>query len=687
MTTTVWGTLVSGDSPSGLGTDTVTNAGFSATVRTNTSKSVTAWQFEVHVLSIDDNFCEIGCRDQAGRLSYYQATGRLYRVGSNFEIATGPALQAGDILTLVFDNNSVNVDYYHTRAGSTVLVGSASNGGFPDPVFGHLVVFGASSMQGVWTGLSHPQGGVATWDEAASVAQEYLRALHLNLEDSYTRQIWLPLPDVSLREITMAFSQEVLLGLDWRDADVFHRQIWMPLPQTALRQVSLSFSEPQEIPQALALDLHASNTEFQELLRQIWMPFPQTDLRTLDLTAAATQEITRPLVLEFSEFQEVTRGLDLSASTAERTEVLRGLVLATQSRAGQSVTGALRLLLRGRPVEILTGEIWADEGSPYWQSTVTLARTEDYALFPRGTAYDLEIYGTAYRQMVDNRSLSRGFSGDQPGDNAQISGLSPVALQGSGWAQGITRTWDAPVLASIVATEMLGAVTWDAVDWLIPAYRLAVQGQTPLEVVTTLAAAVGATLESAPDGSLTVRPLFLVRAPDLARTTPAATLTDDDIYTVTESPEAVQVVNRVRVTDGTAEASGYQDRLEFKADDADPQAGVIRAYPLPWRPGVTVRSTRSRVRLYLQGEATREIDEVLEVRDGVASSWYPPLTLLEAEYLDTDLGAVTVAGSEIRTGVQGWTLLRVRYTVRAIEYRAVALDPDLQALVVMEGEG
>lgn len=679
---TVWGTLISGDSPTGLGTATVTGigSGLGSTVETDSSKAAAVpWQYEV-VVDTASTAIQIGIRDSFGRLCYLAGNGDLLNENGTFAAST-TALVDGDIITLVFDAVDDNVDFYKNGT----LIGAADNGGYGDPVSGHATIGANDQLTGVWSTLTHGVGGVGEWDAAApDPATEVRRTLVMVSSQEVSRILWMPMRTRVSRTIVMAAAQEIRRTLKWHDVTVVRRTIVAPIRQGITRTIVATMATgPDSIRRTLYAAMSATDTV--TVRRALVVGSYLQIRRTLHADMAIPAEVRRTLVAAMSAGATTARRtIRVEGIATDAVTVRRTLVLAVQSRGGITVTGALRLIVRGRPVEILSGEIWADEGSPYWQSSITLLRPEDYGRLTVGTAYELDLYGTRYAQIVDTRSLSRGFSGDRPGDSATIGGLSPLALQGGRWGQAITRTWDAPVLASVVADDLLGSVAWGAVDWLIPAYRLAAQGQTPLEIVSTLAAAAGAALESAPDGSLSVRALYPVRAVDMAQATPDATLGDDEIYSVSESPEAVQVVNQVRVTDGTAEADGYQDRIEFESDEDDPQSGTIRAYPLPWREGITLRSTRSRVRLYRQGEATREVDETVEVRDGVASIQYPPLTLVSAEYLDTDLGALVVAGSEVRTAAHGWGLLRLVYSVRAIEYRAVSLDPDLSALVVME---
>ena len=679
---TVW-VQYAGDPLTGDGTDTITSTGFSGAAETDTSKLGVPWQFEIHITTIGSSW-RLGTRDSVAALSYYRDPGELID-GNGSTVTTGPALTNGDILTVSYDGNgSDNVEY---RINGT-LIGTATNGGFGDPVRGYAVLsVSGQTVQGVWSGLTHPVAGVAEWDGAGPAAILLgERTLPLNMAIVGERTLDLRMAVTGVRTLPLVGGQEGERTIIWFNAATGERLLPVPMSQDGLRTIDLRTPVAAPIGER-TLDL--AMVGYSTLFGARTLPLSMASVgdRVVDLrtTIPTMGERTLPLAASSALFGE--RTIDLAAVGYSTLFGERRLPLVMQSTERRSTTGALRLWVRGRPIPILDGEIWADEGSPYWQSIINLARPEDYALLPSGAAYDLELYGTRYAQIVDTRSLSRGFSGEQPGDSATIGGLSPVALQAGQWADGITRTWDTAIRASAVAAEMLGSVDWDAVDWVIPAYRLAAQGQTPVEVVSTLATAVGAALASAPDGALSVRPIYPVRAPSLPGATPGTVLGDDDIYAVSESPESVTVVNQIRITDGTAEADGYQDRLEFEADEDNPLAGTVRAYPLPWRDGISVRSTRSTVRLYRIGEAAREVEEIVTVQDGVAGLRYPPLTLVGAEYLDTDLGGIVVAGSELRTSVQGWGLVRVVYTVRAIEYRAASLEPGISALVLMEGNG
>src|SRR6185503_9519795 len=99
------------------------------------------------------------------------------------------------------------------------------------------------------------------------------------------------------------------------------------------------------------------------------------------------------------------------------------------------------------------------------------------------------------------------------------------------------KTWADPILVSALLEELFGAgeVELRVLDWTIPAGRLAVNGQTPIEIASTVAKATGAVIESEPDGSLYIRYAWPVSVPDLDTATPDHLYDDSrDLFSLEE---------------------------------------------------------------------------------------------------------------------------------------------------------
>lgn len=350
----------------------------------------------------------------------------------------------------------------------------------------------------------------------------------------------------------------------------------------------------------------------------------------------------------------------------------------------QGLTGDVRLIVQGQTVPVAEASVTLEDGALAWQAEITLMRAEDYARFPRDQAFTLEIYGTDYALLADTRGLSRSRDiQGRPQDTARVSGLSPGVRFDAPRAQTVSRVFETPRNARSIVEELLGAVTWELVDWTLPAFRFALERQTPMAAARQLVEAAGGTITSEPDGSLLVRHRFPVSVPAYATTAPDIELTAEAIYDVAETVHTERIINRVAIREGDEEA-GRRDRLEFEIDEIDDRRGIARLYPDPWRPA-TLETTRTGVSLTPLGTVQRSEIEVVEFREGRASVGYPVLQLVTVRWLDVSLGGLLAQGQELTASEAGYSLAEITYTTRSINYAvsAPSLGAPLTAQLLM----
>jgi hypothetical protein len=226
-------------------------------------------------------------------------------------------------------------------------------------------------------------------------------------------------------------------------------------------------------------------------------------------------------------------------------------------------------------------------------------------------------------------------------------------------------------------------VTWQLVDWWIPAYRLAAEKAAPLDVAQQVVSAVGGLIESQPDGSVVCRPRWPVSIPEIESATVDLELSEKYIYAITESPTQDDLVNRVVIIDQDA---AYQDRLEYIPNklgtEDDPYNGILYGYISPWREGLRIVTTRpSKITLGTLGEGTRAIGdsnedfpaETLTFTNRESSTQYPIMDLTSIEWLDENLGSVTFTpySTTLTSGsvgaYEGHSLAKVQYTTRFLQ--------------------
>src|SRR5574343_387769 len=340
--------------------------------------------------------------------------------------------------------------------------------------------------------------------------------------------------------------------------------------------------------------------------------------------------------------------------------------------------------------DFLALTITADEDSPYWQCEVSLKDAQTYILFQRDTPFIINLLGTEFNFIVDSRTLQRTI--DDAGNYQEvctISGLSPLVRYASPRATKITKTWETPTLASTIVTELIGSVTWNLVDWLIPAYRLAADHAAPLDVARQIVEAVGGLIESQPSGSVVCRHRWPTSIAELGTAAVDHTFDERFIFSASEEPTQDELIDKVRIYDTEA---GFQDRLEYVPNKIgtanDPRHGVLYAFPSPWREGLRMVTTRpSTIYVGTMTEGTRAIvagsetypPERLTFTERTASTQYPIMSLTTLDWLDEDLGAAlfTPYATTLEAGAgsySGYSLAEVQYVTRYLAVPVTCLE-------------
>jgi hypothetical protein len=347
-------------------------------------------------------------------------------------------------------------------------------------------------------------------------------------------------------------------------------------------------------------------------------------------------------------------------------------------------------------IQLLSASVTADEDSPYYQCEVELRDAKDYSTFVRDQAFILHLFDDEYHFVVDSKGLSRSI--DDEGnyqESVTLSGLSPLCLKAAPRSTPITKVWVTPIMASDVVEELIGLVTWNLVDWMIPGYRLSADNADPFEIAQNIVNAAGGLLESQPNGSVVVRHRWPTSIAALDTGIPSTILSETMIYSAQEQPTQDVLMNRIRITDSNA---GYQDRLEYEPNQVygedDPWSGMLYAYLSPWRDGLRIVTTRgSKIQLGTQSESTKRIfdaddeqtAEVLTFEGGQSSTRYPIMTLDSLEWWDENLGGLTfvpyatTVEASAEGAYSGYSLAQIEYTTRRLQV-PVRCTPDAEAI-------
>lgn len=142
-------------------------------------------------------------------------------------------------------------------------------------------------------------------------------------------------------------------------------------------------------------------------------------------------------------------------------------------------------------------------------------------------------------------------------------------------------------------------------------------------------------------------------------------MTDRDLLAHDESADAPEIANRLTVLSGT-DTSTEQVQLDAEIDSADPQHGVVRAYPAPWRTLTLAHTGDAQTLIGARREETTQHEQLLAIAGGEASTQYPVHEVLTAQWRYQDLGAPDIDGTAVRTtgGEPDYGQLLLTYTAR-----------------------
>lgn len=323
-------------------------------------------------------------------------------------------------------------------------------------------------------------------------------------------------------------------------------------------------------------------------------------------------------------------------------------------------------------IQIQSARISFDEGDYFWVADFELTNHLDGAYFFVGRKFTFDMYEESFSLFVEQRNISKSVNSDGSVEiTVTIKCVSPAVQLTAPYANPITKTWDTTTARAIVE-EVLGdfsaTLDWQILDWAIPSNTFSVSEQSPLDIAKTVVNAVGATIESKPSGGLLVRSLHPTPVQQYGPLTAAHLISDAvDVFQSTEGFVASRISNKLRISNVDEEAS-QSDRMEFEAGE-DGQ-GILHVYPSPWRENFTVRSTRVGFTTGPQVYAEREEEAQVEIVVGKASVSFPILSLVSVEYLSDDLGGMsfTLGNSQLTTTIAGYSLAKVRYKVRTMDY-------------------
>lgn len=290
-------------------------------------------------------------------------------------------------------------------------------------------------------------------------------------------------------------------------------------------------------------------------------------------------------------------------------------------------------------------------------ATIELADHAGYLSCKPGAAISITLAGQTFSLRVEGRSRNREHGSAE----YTVAALSPAAWLDAPYVE--TATGEYSGLASTIATTLAAplACGWQTVDWLLPAATLLAGEETPLAILRRLAAAVGAVIQSHPDGSMVALPSYPVRLPDWPAAAIDATLSDDGVFTAREEYDHRPGYNRYLISDELTSA----DSVRLESEDIDQQRKVVRGYRTPWG-DISLRHTGgSWVGVNAQGAEEREVEEVVEFVAGEGRVKFPIYDRISMEWRQTALGTITHSEDGLlRADTDGESLLAITYLTR-----------------------
>jgi len=387
------------------------------------------------------------------------------------------------------------------------------------------------------------------------------------------------------------------------------------------------------------------------------------------------QQWTLPAVLrQFLEHGYSLAGEELRALMAENYDISE-FNLLRQQLDQVYVMGAAGALTQ-RPTITVTADgvaidphhinIEVDEGDYAIRGEIHLARQDQYLLCRHmATEIVIDVDGDEYRLLVDSPRRSRPELGRA---EYVVPCVSKTVLLDAPYAENITREFSG-AMASVIAIELAATagitVSWQCIDWYLPAATLYANGETPLAVIRKIVAAVGGIIQTSPAGVLLCRPEYPVSVPAWATAAPDHYLTDmDNYFSVDSTPVIRDGFNRFLISNQDAAAAG----LTIEQVDIDAITKEIRVYQVPWNEvsDIILRTSGgSWVSIIDENVAVETITDLVEIVGGEGQTTKPLYALNSHDYREAVLGAITTAeDGHLATEIKGNSLIEVVYITR-----------------------
>lgn len=281
------------------------------------------------------------------------------------------------------------------------------------------------------------------------------------------------------------------------------------------------------------------------------------------------------------------------------------------------------------------------------------------------------------------------WSASEGGTDYMVRGASPaLALEEVSLVEDFAAG-DAEAIATALAARYGVTLDWQLIPgWPIRSGALAASHESPLEVLRRMAEAAGGIIESKPDGSLLMRPLYPVSLPNWLAATPALLVSDEDFAISASSDMTYQTrYNAFLIGE---QAGAARDGVTIEEGEAlSSTRREVFVYCVPWTFRYTLQFVHTGgpwVAIEAMGEVEELIvDEEVEFVGGKTSLSKPCYGITSAVWREVSLGAVIAAeDGSLSAAVEGESLLKVSYNTRYLKYILTNPQPNTVQVVADE---
>lgn len=292
------------------------------------------------------------------------------------------------------------------------------------------------------------------------------------------------------------------------------------------------------------------------------------------------------------------------------------------------------------------------------------------------------INGEVYNLFIETKA--KGLA--NAGETYSLELLSETAKLDAPYADTIVDPLVGGIYAEALVVQMaaIGNITVDyqLLNWFLPEHAMSINDETPLGVIRRVVRAVGAVVQTKPNGDMLIMSKYPVSPQYWDVTTPEFVLDyEADIITMAEAAKMGEGYNAFIITDQGGSAKG----ITLRSEDVDDTTKIIKGFRIPFDAGAFPIETSGGDQvsidkyLYPVEEQVPELDsggnptgdewEIVEFIDWAGRTTRPIYSIVDWDWIEDDLGTFSMAEDGTLTivnqdVVSGESLLRIKYMTK-----------------------